>query len=65
MSTEFVPWGYNTRITVPIALTGGTAKHCRSWKPSYEQYGWRCATYRQGDPPTGLRLQAQQAASAT
>jgi len=64
MATEYILWGFNHRIghpfDVPLKLTGGSLGHCRAERAMYQglRAGWRVAIYREGDEPTGLRLQA-------
>jgi hypothetical protein len=55
---EWVLWGFTRRVPVPIKLTGGSLRHCRSEQKWYVLDKWTCAIYRKGTSPVGLRLQA-------
>ncbi|WP_328973954.1 hypothetical protein [Streptomyces sp. NBC_00239] len=59
----WVTWGWRAGIglTMPVAVTAGTHKHCLAAMREYRGYGWLCALYPTGTQPEGLRLQVRQA----
>lgn len=56
----FTPDGSTTRT--PIAITSGSLRHCNAEQKRRMAAGWTCAVYASSDEPTGLRLQAAEAA---
>ncbi|WP_031104695.1 hypothetical protein [Streptomyces sp. NRRL S-146] len=63
----WVTWGWRAGIglTVPVAVTAGTHKHCVAAMREYQGYGWLCALYPTGTQPEGLRFQVRQALKQT
>lgn len=68
---RFVLWGWRRDDAYgpgPIRLTGGTVGRCRSEQRSRDREnhhtGWLLAIYAEGDAPTGLRLQVDEAKTA-
>lgn len=69
-TAEYVLWGYRPGVwpwTAPLKLTGGTLRQCRTEQAqrTRDNQGWRCAIYRKGTAPVGLRLLAEQDAAVS
>jgi hypothetical protein len=57
---EFVLWGYKPSMCplgLPIKITGGTVRYCRTAQRSRKAEGWLFGIYPKGAEPAGLRDQ--------
>lgn len=64
LDITFVLWGFNPAVPVyraPIAITGGSLRHCRAEQRMRKDEGWTFGIYLEGTAPVGLRLQAENA----